>query len=58
MRKIKLLKSNQYRAFEALLAGVSSEVALKLVAPREALPAKWPLAHERPNSEVPPQVRL
>ena len=50
--------TNQYRAFEALLAGVSSEVALQLVTSREALPAKWPLAHERPNSEVPPQVRL
>jgi hypothetical protein len=41
-------------ARESLLTGVRAKVALQFVAAREPLPAKKPIAHERPLSGVPP----
>ncbi len=47
-----------HRAGEALLARVSAEMPLQFVRPGEPFPAKEPVAHKRPLSGVPAQMRL
>lgn len=46
------------RANKALLPRVSPQVSLQLVRPGETLPTEQPVAHKRPLSRVPPQVRF
>lgn len=46
------------RANKALLPRVSPQVSLQLVRPGETLATEQPVAHKRPLSRVPPQVRL
>jgi len=46
------------RANKALLPRVRPQVSLQLVRPGEALAAEQPVAHKRPLSRVPPQVRF
>lgn len=47
-----------HRTREALLTGVRAQVPLELVGARKPLAAEQPIAHERPLTSVPPQVRL
>lgn len=46
------------RANKALLPSVSPQVSLQLIRPGETLATEQPVAHKRPLSRVPPQVRF